>query len=184
MPRRQSGGLRWLVEGKRRLFWATVILGVGLDQATKLLFYYPPRSRAPTTIVPGFLEIESSQNYGGLFGMGQGRTWFFVVFSLAAIGYLVYLLRRMDPQRTLPNLAIGTLMAGALGNLYDRVVLAYVRDFIHMYYGRMSWPNYNVADILICTGVGLLMLELMRSRPPQKQAESAARADAVGSQKR
>jgi signal peptidase II len=162
-----------LLRGYRPVFLIVALAGLALDLLTKRALFHWPGSRDPIVLIPGFLKLESAVNRGGLFGLGQGRVWFFVLFSLAAIAYLLYYLARSDPRRLLPNLAVGVLLGGALGNLLDRLALGYVRDFIAMHYRRWQWPNYNVADILICLGIGLLLLEIIIARP-EKEGEPAS----------
>jgi signal peptidase II len=151
---------------KRKLFLLSTLLCLFVDQFSKSLLYSTPGTRPPVILVRGLFEIRSASNFGGLFGVGQGKTWFFALFSLAAIVYLMYFLVRTDPGRSLPNLAVGILMGGAIGNLYDRLALGYVRDFIYMYYRSYHWPNYNMADVFICLGIGLMILEVLFSKEP------------------
>ena len=91
--------------------------------------------------------------------MGQGRTLHFVAFSIVAIAVLVVFMLRTESRKILPNLALGVLLGGAVGNLYDRIFLGYVRDFIDLYWRTHHWPTFNVADAFICVGVGLLFVD-------------------------
>jgi len=50
------------------------------------------------------------------------------------------------------------ILGGAVGNLYDRITLGYVIDFIHIYYKQWSWPVFNIADSAVCVGAGILIL--------------------------
>jgi len=159
-------------------FFHTVVVGLSADLWTKdyafehLAVYYGTRvvdSRA-YSFIPGWLEFTVTTNKGAVFGVGAGQRFLFVSVSLAAILFLVYLFANSGQQR-LYQIILGMLLAGVLGNLYDRVMFGYVRDMIH---ALPQWPKlfpwiFNVADVLLCTGVGLMVLySLLHSgREPQ-----------------
>jgi signal peptidase II len=84
---------------------------------------------------------------------------------VAITGVLVYSWRTPANQ-TLLQVALSLILAGALGNLYDRVLYGYVIDFIEVYYRTYRWPSFNVADSAITTGVGLLVLQIFRKDIP------------------
>jgi len=90
----------------------------------------------------------------------------FIGVSIAAIVFLIFLFTASD-RRRIYQVLLGMLMAGVLGNLYDRVTLGYVRDMIH---ALPRWPGFfpwifNVADSLLCVGVGMIVLiNLIRPR--------------------
>lgn len=126
--------------------------------------------------LPGWLHFKVTANYGAVFGIGQGQRLIFVVVSLAAIFFLVYLFRTSGRQR-LYQFVLGMLLAGVIGNLYDRVRFGYVRDMIYMLPDR-TWPGswtvpligypgpgrdifpwiFNIADSLLCMGVGFMLV--------------------------
>jgi signal peptidase II len=104
-------------------------------------------------------------NEGAVFGLGQGKRVVFAVVSVAAIGFLTYLFATSGPRRFY-QFVLGMLLAGVLGNLYDRMVYKYVRDMLYALPGR-TWPGsdreifpwiFNVADTLLCVGVGLMVV--------------------------
>jgi lipoprotein signal peptidase len=134
------------------------------------------RPNAPSKayeLIPGWLHFELTMNEGAVFGMGAGRTLLFVAVSLAAIVFLFHLFARSGRQ-WFYQIILGMLLAGVLGNMYDRVQYDYVRDMIH---ALPQWPKlfpwiFNVADVLLCTGVGLMVLHSFVPQP--KPAEQAA----------
>ncbi|MBP1731301.1 MAG: lipoprotein signal peptidase [Deltaproteobacteria bacterium] len=109
--------------------------------------------------VTSFLSIVHARNYGGAFGfLSQhgASTIIFLVFPIVIIaGLIYYLLRYRHPL--LVNIALACILAGALGNIYDRLLYGYVTDFIDVYYGKYHWPAFNVADASITCGIGLWM---------------------------
>jgi len=173
-------------------FLLTAIIGYSLDQWSKVEafqhlcsgvelvgdHYYPI---APTrkTLIPGLVDLTAVTNQGAVFGVGQGKRELFVVVSGAATLFIFYLFAHSGSQRVYQVL-LGMLLAGVLGNLYDRVRYSYVRDMIH---GLPHWPRlfpyiFNIADSLLCTGVALMILYslLNEAGKPEKADELSTSA--------
>ena len=127
------------------------------------------------------LDFQLVLNAGAVFGAGQGKRWFFVLFTLGALGFAAVLFARWTHRRDrVAHAAIGMIIAGGLGNLYDRVVFACVRDFLHPLPGwrlpfGLSWPSgdralwpyvSNIADAILLVGIGVLMVRMLRPRAP------------------
>jgi len=147
----------------------------------------------PVVVVPHVLELKLVLNAGAVFGAGQGRRWFFIAFTVAALGFALVLFARWSTARDwVSHVAIGLIISGGIGNLYDRLRFACVRDFLHplptanLPFGltwpggdRALWPYVsNVADAFLLIGIALLMWRLWRSEghsapsdnPPSPQA--------------
>jgi len=128
-------------------------------------------------LIPGWLQFHCTANQGAVFGLGQGNRWLFVLVSVLAIGFLLYLFATSSPRQRVYQVIVGMLLAGVLGNLYDRLLFGYVRDMIFILPGR-TWPAwlanalpsswswtrgqifpwiFNVADALLCVGVALML---------------------------
>jgi signal peptidase II len=141
-------------------FVLTAAIGTGLDLWTKsVAFSSLSLHGEPYQFIPGWLNFEIVQNYGAVFGLGQGARAIFIAVSVGAIIFLSYLFATSG-KRWVYQILLGMLLAGVLGNLYDRVTLGYVRDMIHALPG---WKNFfpwvfNVADSCLCTGVGLMVI--------------------------
>jgi signal peptidase II len=163
-----------------------LILGLTLDLASKHLAFEAPPTGLVTgyTIeegrpgvesiearpIPNILHLHAHVNYGAVFGIGQGQRVIFVIVSALAIGLLGFLFARSGRQR-LYQFLLGLLFAGVLGNLYDRIVFGYVRDMIYAF-PNLHWSDlwkalpqmevfpwiFNVADSMLCTGVGAMFL--------------------------
>ena len=85
--------------------------------------------------------------------MGQGAGLLWVLFGLAAGVLVVWFARRKDARAALSQVALGLVLGGAIGNVFDRVAFGYVRDFIDVcYWPGKHWPAFNVADAGICVG--------------------------------
>ena len=142
---------------------AATLAVVLLDQASKLLVVLE-RLVGPTTVIPGFLNLLYRENRGGAWGLLSGapewfRMPFFVGSSVLAVGFLLWLRRKMLVQRPWIDWAFPMILGGAVGNLIDRVRLGYVIDFIDMHLATAHWPTYNVADVGITVGVMLLVFD-------------------------
>ncbi len=130
-------------------------LGVLLDQSSKwaVFKYLDPVQRWDLT---SFLSLVLSRNKGGVFGIVQGANYLFILFSLLALFLLLWVYERSNKERFSTNLALGCIFAGAVGNLIDRLLYDCVRDFIDLHVGAKHWPTFNLADVFICAGVGLI----------------------------
>ena len=170
-------------------FLLTAGIGFGLDQWSKVTAFstladqtiqepggeFVPVGSRIKPFIPGLIEFEVTKNKGAVFGMGQGQRTLFVGVSIAAIVFIFYLFLSSDRQR-LYQIILGMLLAGVLGNLYDRVKYGYVRDMIH---ALPNWPHvfpwiFNVADTLLCTGVFLMIVYSLFQHPEKtKQTQPA-----------
>ena len=130
-------------------------------------------------VIPGFLAWEGTYNPGVTFGLFGGQTDGILLFTaIATVALIVWLIATRRPSRLL-HLGLGMVLAGAIGNLYDRLHWQKVRDFILVYVGDFKWPNFNVADSLIVVGVILILVEELFFRP--KDAPGTAGGTTVGS---
>jgi signal peptidase II len=154
---------------KYRWFCFTLILGFTCDQLTKYWivdrFYYAER----LVVIPGLFDLTHVRNPGGAFslfadGPFEWRMIFFVGATLLAAVLLVIFLVRLESEEALTSLALGFVMAGALGNLVDRLRYGEVVDFLDVHlWGGYTWPTFNIADSAIVLGVGLLLVEVFRA---------------------
>ena len=101
----------------------------------------------------------------GIFGnLPDGwRVPFFVVIGVVAIAVIIGIYRSSDGQN-LVRWALTLVLGGAIGNLIDRVRLGFVVDFIDWHYKTHHWPTFNIADVAISVGVGLLILDMIVNR--------------------
>lgn len=143
--------------------------------ATELQTLIPQHE--PTVLVPGLLELKLVLNPGAVFGIGAGKRVFFIIATTLAIAFALWMFARWTGRRDrFAHAAIGLVIAGGLGNLYDRVRFACVRDFLHPlpdvrypfgistpWSGRDLWPYVsNLADLWLIMGVAVLVVYLWR----------------------
>lgn len=149
--------------------WPWLVLSIvviALDQLTK---YWAITRLAyqPVSILPG-LDFTLAFNTGAAFSfladLGGWQRWFFASFSLVISVALIIWLIRLPKQALLQCLAISLILGGALGNLYDRLFLGHVIDFIHLYYEQYHWPIFNLADSAVCLGAFFLMVDLVKNK--------------------
>jgi len=119
-----------------------------------------------------------AKNKGGAWGLLQTtsenvRRPFFLLVSLAAIAFIVTLYRRLLPSQRALRWGLPLVLGGALGNVFDRIRYGHVIDFIDVHLilkGRdHHWPTFNVADVAICIGVGLMALDMFTSKRPRME---------------
>ncbi len=147
---------------------------LALDQATKfwarMRFSLPggqPDYAQSLAIVGDWVRFRLVYNTGAAFGMRPQNvlpflspTWFYALFSLAAIVFLAVYYRRLGPGEAATRLGVVLILAGAIGNLVDRLCFHRVTDFIDVGIPGLfpRWPTFNVADSSVCIGMALLLL--------------------------
>jgi signal peptidase II len=139
----------------------------------------------PVEVVPGWLHLTLVLNPGAVFGIGAGKRVFFIVFTVLALGFGLWMFGAWTRRRDyVAHGAIGLLLAGGLGNLYDRLVYACVRDFIHPLPmtvwpgggGKPVWPYVsNVADLFLLIGIAVLVVHVWRTGRHDGVGPGAAR---------
>ena len=134
-----------------------IFLVVLLDRITKLFITHTMTVGMSFPVIPGVVSCTYVLNPGAAFGFLEYQRAFFVVITLAAAG-AIFLLR--DQIR----LGTGLFLGGALGNLIDRIATGYVIDFVDFHF----WPVFNVADIFICLGVGLIVWSMLENESGKK----------------
>jgi len=173
-------------------FLAVIAAGTAADLASKAAAFHAlrPEGALPdadpilviTNYLPGF-DLVWQKNHGAVFGSWAGLTAPLLIFTLFALGLLVWLFIDSRREQWRLHLCLALVVAGALGNFYDRLMFSYVRDFIRFNVeagwvrwgaegNRLLWPYvFNVADVFITVGVaGLFIIWLSSSfRPRQKE---------------
>jgi signal peptidase II len=138
------------------------ILIIVADQATKYLSFQYLMNKKPIVLIENLLELHFVKNYGAAFGILQNQRFFFIaITSIVLVGMSVYMIRNRNKLTQVANLAMGFLLGGALGNLIDRIRLGYVVDFIKVDLRIYDFPVFNIADIFIVLGTGLLIYVIL-----------------------
>ncbi|MEO8572558.1 MAG: signal peptidase II [Pyrinomonadaceae bacterium] len=152
-----------------KLAYLAIAGGVFLiDQSTKAWAVSRLRFADDISVITGFLNFAYAHNTGVAFSMlddhGNTGRWGLSIVALVAAALVLYFFWRTprSDDRILGSLAL--LLAGIAGNVADRLRLGYVIDFIDVQFGSWHYPTFNVADMAICLGAGLLILDMFLSK--------------------
>lgn len=140
-----------------------IILGFVADRITKVWATNTLLDKENIEIINGYFRLSYLKNEGAAFGMFKGNFFFlYVVTSLFILAMLVYVILKKQ-KSILMQLSFGLLLAGAIGNMYDRIVQKYVVDFIQVHYlDKHYFPTFNIADICVSIGTVLLVIYLLK----------------------
>jgi signal peptidase II len=179
-----------LIVKKSDILWKIAYLlmagGVFLvDQMTKAWAVRNLRFGGDRSIIENFLNLSYAQNTGAAFSMlddhGDAGRWGLSALAGAAAVLVLFYFWRIPRTHDRLLSALALLLAGIVGNLTDRVRLGFVVDFIDVQFGSWHYPTFNVADMAICVGAGLLILDmfLTRKKPTEEtvQPTTAVKAE-------
>jgi signal peptidase II len=142
-------------------YYLLAFLLIALDHITKL-FVYDNLDLGISIEINSFLSFTHVHNYGAAFSFlanenGWQQYFLVAVSSVASLAIIVWIIKT-NKQQILKLMALSFILAGAVGNLIDRVILGFVIDFIDLHYQNFYWPVFNVADSAITLGVILLII--------------------------
>ena len=146
------------------LYYLAALVLVGLDQWTKGLATAWLEYGRPVPVLPVF-DLTLQHNRGAAFsflaGAGGWQRWLFAVIAGAVSVVLVVWLSRLGRGQVLLAVALSLVLGGAVGNLWDRLALGYVVDFISLHWGGRYFPAFNLADSAITVGAALMLLDML-----------------------
>jgi signal peptidase II len=155
---KSSGALKWL--------WLSALVIV-LDLGTKAIASHYLLLHQPVAVFPGFnwtLMHNNGAAFSFLSDASGWQRWFFSGIAIAASVGITLWLKRLQPNQIWLATALALILGGALGNVWDRLTLGYVVDFIQVYYDRWAWPAFNVADSAISVGAAILIIDSLRRK--------------------
>lgn len=148
-----------------------------LDQGTKVWIESAFKLHESRPVIAGWLSITSVRNHGAAWSMLAGQTWLLLAVATAAFVAILLFFHRLTegyPERCFAQFLV---LSGIVGNSIDRLWRGAVVDFIDVhYYTHWSYPVFNVADIAICTGVGIYILSSFL-RPERKPEDDRKNED-------
>lgn len=165
----------WMTQWSPRLVLGLVVGIIVLDQLTKYLCNTLLAYNQPLQVFPGFdllLVYNTGAAFSFLSDVGGWQRWILAGISLCVSVGIAWWLWRLPRQQVLLGVALALVLGGALGNLYDRVVLGHVIDFISVYFRSWRFATFNIADAAISVGAALLALDVFING---EQHESAVR---------
>ncbi len=146
--------------------WLTVLVLI-TDQVTKYAASQSLILHQGIEILP-MLNFTLVHNYGAAFSFlsdsSGWQRWFFTVIALVVSVVIFFWMRRLDTADRLTAVGLALILGGALGNVWDRILLGYVVDFIDVFYQAWHWPAFNIADSAISIGAVLLIIDTFRNR--------------------
>ena len=149
-----------------------------LDLYTKYLASSQLEYAIPVPVIPHF-NLTLLHNTGAAFSFLASESgwqrWFFILLASGVSMALVRWVYVLKNDRWLA-VALCLVLGGALGNLYDRITLGYVVDFLHLYWGDYHFPAFNIADSAISVGAAMLVLDLFRNNDSESQNSSGSKA--------
>lgn len=200
---RQPAGWGWS-QPKWRVFWIVSILSLVADQVTKIWARHSlpvgGHGTGPngTCLVPediihglcggqkvnfidGFWEWRLSMNPGSAFGLfgslgPEFTKWFLSLIGIGAVIGMVFMLKKARPDQRVLHWALAFVAGGAVGNLIDRVYFSVVTDFILWRYKAHEWPVFNIADVVLVVGVGLMFIDIQKENKREKADKKALKA--------
>lgn len=168
-------------------FVLTAAIGIAADLGTKAWAFatltravaevspghFDVAESATVRFIPGYLHFYVTENHGAVFGIGQGQVGLFMVVSIAAIAFLFYLVAASRAGQWVYQIILGMLLAGVVGNFYDRMVYGHVRDMIHILPKWDVFPwIFNIADSLLCVGVACMLIYSFLAKPERQSSTS------------
>ncbi len=157
----QGSGLKWL--------WLTALVII-LDLASKAAAsaYFQLYEILP--VIPGWFNLTLAHNSGAAFSFLANETgwqrWFFALVAIVASLIIIFWLKKLTSRERWLAIALSLILGGALGNLWDRLTLGYVVDFLDFYYQgadkTVHWPAFNIADSAISIGAVMMVIDAFR----------------------
>ena len=155
------------------ILWLSFAMAM-LDQGTKLLVQMHLHVGDFIEVIPRLFDLHDVQNTGAAWGLFAGFSHWLVVVSVVMLVVLVVFRRSIMADCLVHRFATAFMMGGIVGNLIDRVRLGYVIDFIDWHWFDVAtWPTFNIADIGISVGVGLMVLQIIREEIEKRSSKAA-----------
>lgn len=165
---------------KWRLFWLIALVTLVADQASKLwarweLPVHPTPCEIPddvvartcvglpVSVIDGYWDWRLSFNPGSAFGLFHGQAGariFLSVIGVLAVGAMLWMVWRASERQRALLWALGLVAGGAVGNLIDRIYFGVVTDFVLWRWQEHEWPVFNIADVALVVGVGLMFFDV------------------------
>ncbi len=150
--------------------WVSAVI-IALDLYTKHLASSMLVYATPVKVLPVF-NLTLLHNPGAAFsflGDADGwQRWLFSGIAIVVSGFLIVWLKQLRNHQTWLAIALALILGGALGNLYDRLTLGYVVDFLHFHWNESYFPAFNIADSAITVGAGMLIIDAVFNKEEAK----------------
>ena len=146
-----------------QMIYLIFILGMLLDYVTKIWAIDTLKGKADITVIEGFFDFSYLENRGAAFGIFQGRVYLLAFVSMIIMAVLFVMYQKTKKKTKLLTISTALILTGAIGNLIDRLRYGFVVDFISWHWKNTYYfPTFNVADIFITVGTGLLIFYIIK----------------------
>jgi signal peptidase II len=146
-----------------QMIYLIFILGMLLDYVTKIWAIGTLKGQPDITVIEGFFDFSYLENRGAAFGIFQGRVYLLAFVTIIIMAVLFVMYQKTKKKTKLLTISTALIMTGAIGNLIDRLRYGFVVDFISWHWKNTYYfPTFNVADICITVGTGLLILYIIK----------------------
>jgi len=155
-----------------KYLWLTALIIV-LDLASKAVVSQYFTLYETIAVIPGWFNLTLAHNSGAAFSFLANESgwqrWFFAIIALIVSVIIFFWIKRLQKHERWVAIALALVLGGALGNLWDRLTLGYVVDFLDFYYQNsvqkaMHWPAFNIADMAISIGAFMLIIDALFSK--------------------
>jgi len=155
-----------------KYLWLTALIIV-LDLASKAVVSQYFTLYETIAVIPGWFNLTLAHNSGAAFSFLANESgwqrWFFAIIALIVSIIIFFWIKRLQKHERWVAIALALVLGGALGNLWDRLTLGYVVDFLDFYYQNsrqkaMHWPAFNIADMAISIGAFMLIIDAFFSK--------------------
>ncbi len=169
-------------------YYLLALLIIAVDQLSKWLIVTNLQLNEKVSVIGDFFQITSHRNTGAAFGILSGQRWFFVVITVVVVAGLIWYIRRtVQRGQRLAPLAYSFVLGGAIGNFIDRLLTGEVVDFFKFrfqfdWFGSSvdyTYPIFNVADMMIVSGVVLALIQVWRERDYDRDIEEESKEKEV-----
>ncbi len=176
----------------KKMFWLVLLASLAADLVSKAWAsaYIEPTEPRVTPFLGRWISWKWAENEGAAFSILYGNPGLLAVIASVVLIVIFVYVYMAEPSRRVFLLALALVASGALGNLFDRITLGYVRDFVYFdfdlpFHGfgfgsfriPQRWPVWNVADMAILTGVGILLILSFKKQPESNKAPAEPSAD-------
>lgn len=151
------------------------LIGIVADQIVKYWAATDLQARGTIPLWEGVFHLTYCENTGAAFSMFSGQRWLLLAVTLVLLVGLLYALHKNWMQNAFGRTSLRLIISGAIGNMIDRILLGYVVDLFD--FRLINFPIFNVADILLCVGVGMMMLYILFMEPKIEKAKKEAAQD-------
>ena len=151
---------------KKKLMISGALI-VLIDLVSKTLVQTSMKLYDSIEVIPGFFSITYLQNTGAAWSIFEGQRWLFIVLGIATLAVLVGMFIKEDKNPWIIS-GVALMIAGTFGNLFDRIVYGYVRDMLSFIIFDYHFPVFNIADVSLVIGVGLIAIAVLIDERKEK----------------